>query len=77
MSGRRHGNDERGENMGESSSVLSELEARLAATFETGDWSLEPDVTAGDVDLGDIQESAVREINMDLIPLGGSRPRAN
>ncbi|MEV4577360.1 hypothetical protein AB0K16_29375 [Nonomuraea jabiensis] len=59
------------------SNALQELEARLEAAFNADDWSLESDSVIDEAALSDLEESSIRPINMDLVPLGGSRPRPN
>ncbi|WP_143590952.1 hypothetical protein [Thermoactinospora rubra] len=59
------------------SNALQELEAKLEAAFNTSDWSLDSDSVIGEDALSDVEESSIRPINMDLVPLGGSRPRSN
>lgn len=56
--------------------TLLELEATLAAMFDTDDWALDAELVAQEVRRG-VTEERVREISMDLVPLGGSRPRAD
>ncbi|MFB7290414.1 MULTISPECIES: hypothetical protein [Streptomycetaceae] len=51
---------------------LNELEVKLAAAFEASDWDLDAvDLT----EVHQLEEAGIRPIEMNVGPLGGSRPR--
>lgn len=56
---------------------LSELEAKLAATFEADQWTMEQAVPT-EIENDSAEESTVREVQMNVTPscFCGNRPRA-
>jgi hypothetical protein len=56
---------------------LSELEAKVAATFEADQWSMEGTVPA-EIEDGSAENGAVREVQMNVTPscICGNRPSA-
>jgi hypothetical protein len=59
------------------SGSLQELEARLAEAFDASDWTIDAAAVAPEARQDGTDEDLVRQINMDLVTLGGSRPDGN